>query len=178
MFGHASSRPVQKLETDPDIAIVPCEALSKGTPEMRKNHLPSLVGGNEQMVGENAIAFSCSEAGNFHLAAGSQTFSGREELRGALWSRPGAATRPKGGWFSRSWPSSAFAKAKCGLLAAAIGMMQQRVRLAPSPDRHHQGIGDELRRHRLRSLTSRPPGERTDRRRRPRRASPLRSRHR
>jgi hypothetical protein len=80
MFGRASSRSVQKLETDPDIAIVPCEALSKGTPEMRKNHLPSLVGGNEQMVGENAIAFSCSEAGNFHLAAGSQTFSGREEL--------------------------------------------------------------------------------------------------
>src|SRR5436190_932129 len=23
-------------------------------------------------------------------------------------------------------------------------MMQQRVRLAPSPDRHHQGVGDEL----------------------------------
>src|SRR4051812_30273837 len=32
-------------------------------------------------------------------------------------------------------------------LAAAIGMMQQRVRLASSPDRHHQGIGDELCRH-------------------------------
>jgi hypothetical protein len=96
MFGRASSRPVQKLETDPDIAIVPCEALSKGTPEMRKNHLPSLVGGNEQMVGENAIAFSCSEAGNFHLAAGSQTFSGREELLcGVPWSRPGAATPAK-----------------------------------------------------------------------------------
>jgi hypothetical protein len=64
MFGRASSRPIQKLETDPGIAIVPCEALSKGTPELRKNHLPSLVGGNEQLVGENAIAFSCSEAGN------------------------------------------------------------------------------------------------------------------
>ena len=24
-------------------------------------------------------------------------------------------------------------------------MMQERVRFAPSPDRHHQGIGDELR---------------------------------
>jgi hypothetical protein len=46
---------------------------------MRKNHLPNLVGGNEQLVGENAIAFSCSEAGNFHLASGSQTFSNREE---------------------------------------------------------------------------------------------------
>ena len=35
-----------------------------------------------------------------------------------------------------------------GVLAAAIGMMQQRVRLAPSPDRHHQGVSDELGRHR------------------------------
>jgi hypothetical protein len=35
MFGRASSRPVQKLETDPDIAIVPREALSKGTPEIK-----------------------------------------------------------------------------------------------------------------------------------------------
>ena len=35
-----------------------------------------------------------------------------------------------------------------GVLAATIGMMQQRVRLAPSPDRHHQGVGDELGRHR------------------------------
>jgi hypothetical protein len=26
-------------------------------------------------------------------------------------------------------------------LAAAIGMMQQRVGFAASPDRHHQGIG-------------------------------------
>jgi hypothetical protein len=79
MFGRASSRPIQKLETDPDIAIVPCEALSKGTPELRKNHLPSLVGGNEQMVGENAIAFSCSEAGNFYLAAGSQVTCRRDQ---------------------------------------------------------------------------------------------------
>jgi len=31
---------------------------------------------------------------------------------------------------------------------AAIGMMQQRVRFAPSPDRHHQGVSDELGRHR------------------------------
>jgi hypothetical protein len=77
MFGRASSTPIQKLETDPGIAIVPCEALSKGTPELRKNHLPSLIGGNEQLVGENAIAFSCSEAGNFHLAAGSQVAFGR-----------------------------------------------------------------------------------------------------
>src|SRR5712672_3969234 len=27
-------------------------------------------------------------------------------------------------------------------------MMQQRVRFAPSPDRHHQGVSDELGRHR------------------------------
>ena len=32
------------------------------------------------MVGENAIAFSCSEAWNFHLATGSQTFSGRRSF--------------------------------------------------------------------------------------------------
>ena len=34
-----------------------------------------------------------------------------------------------------------------GVLAAAIGMMQQRIGLAAAPDRHHQGIGDELGRH-------------------------------
>ena len=33
-------------------------------------------------------------------------------------------------------------------LAAAIGMMQQSIRFAPSPDCHHQGIGNELRCHR------------------------------
>ena len=32
------------------------------------------------------------------------------------------------------------------VLAAAIGVVQQRIGLASSPDRHHQGIGDELRR--------------------------------
>ncbi len=31
-----------------------------------------------------------------------------------------------------------------GVLAAAIGVMQQRIRFASTPDRHHQGIGDEL----------------------------------
>ena len=34
-----------------------------------------------------------------------------------------------------------------GLLAAAVGMMQQRIGFTPSPDRHHQGMGDELRCH-------------------------------
>jgi len=98
MFGRASSRPIQKLETDPGIAIVPCEALSKGSPEMRKNYLPSLVGGNEQLVGENAIAFSCSEAGNFHLASGSQVAFGPEIGAGAQ--RPDASpltSNPEGG---------------------------------------------------------------------------------
>jgi len=50
-----------------------------------------------------------------------------------------------------------------GVLAAAIGVVQQRVGLAPSPDRHHQRIGDELRRHRR---AHRPaddaPGEEVD----------------
>ena len=32
-------------------------------------------------------------------------------------------------------------------LAATIGVMQQRIGFASSPDRHHQGIGDELGRH-------------------------------
>jgi hypothetical protein len=34
-----------------------------------------------------------------------------------------------------------------GVLAAAIRVMQQCIGLASSPDRHHQGIGDELRCH-------------------------------
>ncbi len=35
-----------------------------------------------------------------------------------------------------------------GILAPAIGVMQDRVRRAPPPDRHHERIGDELGRHR------------------------------
>jgi hypothetical protein len=37
----------------------------------------------------------------------------------------------------------------CSLVywAALVGVMQQRIRLAPPPDRHDQGIGDELRCH-------------------------------
>jgi len=35
-----------------------------------------------------------------------------------------------------------------GVLAAAIGVMQQRIGLASAPDRHDQRIGDELSRHR------------------------------
>jgi hypothetical protein len=35
-FGRVSSRPTQKLGVDLGIAIVPCEALSKGASEMRK----------------------------------------------------------------------------------------------------------------------------------------------
>jgi hypothetical protein len=38
MFGRASSRPVQKLEADPGIAIVPCEALSMGSPRGKITH--------------------------------------------------------------------------------------------------------------------------------------------
>jgi len=34
------------------------------------------------------------------------------------------------------------------VLAATVGMVQQRIRLAPSPDRHHQRIRDQLRSHR------------------------------
>jgi hypothetical protein len=37
--------------------------------------------------------------------------------------------------------------APLSVLAAAIGVMQQRIRFASTPDRHHQGIGDELGRH-------------------------------
>ena len=50
-----------------------------------------------------------------------------------------------------------------GVLAAAIGVMQQRIGLAAPPDRHHQGVGDELRRH---ACAHRPandaPGEQID----------------
>src|SRR6266851_5042803 len=48
-------------------------------------------------------------------------------------------------------------------LAAAIGMMQQRVRFAPSPDRHDQGIGDELGGHRcVHRPANYPAGEQID----------------
>jgi hypothetical protein len=53
--------------------MVPCEAFSKGFPRAKKS-LTQLVGGNAQSVGRKAIAFSCSEPGNFRLVAGSQTF--------------------------------------------------------------------------------------------------------
>ena len=35
-----------------------------------------------------------------------------------------------------------------GILAALVRMMQQGFGLAPAPDRHHQRVGNELRRHR------------------------------
>jgi hypothetical protein len=54
------------------------------------------------MVGENAIAFSCSEAGNFHLATGSQTFFGPQEL---LCNLVQSLVPPEGGWFAHSGPS-------------------------------------------------------------------------
>ena len=50
-----------------------------------------------------------------------------------------------------------------GVLAAAIGVMQQRIGFAPPPDRHHQGIGDELRRHPCAHRpTDHTPGEEID----------------
>src|ERR1700753_1810278 len=48
-------------------------------------------------------------------------------------------------------------------LAAAIGVMHERIRLATAPDRHHQSIRDQLSRH---ASTHRPaddtPGEQVD----------------
>jgi hypothetical protein len=92
MFGRASSRPIQKLEADPGIAIVPYEALSKGTPRNEEKSLTQLVGGNAQLVGRKAIAFSCSEPWEFPSRCG---------VTGVLW-RTGQR-RPQ------SWPSSAIA---------------------------------------------------------------------
>ena len=47
-----------------------------------------------------------------------------------------------------------------GVLAAAIGVMQQRIGFASSPDRHHQSIGDELRGHGgVHRLADHAPGE-------------------
>jgi hypothetical protein len=93
MFGRASSTPIQKLETGPGIAIVPCEALSKGPPEMKKI-TTQLVGGNARLVGENAIAFPCSEARNFHFGAGLQGSYGPR--RKAARSRRTGCPAPRG----------------------------------------------------------------------------------
>src|SRR5712664_4023557 len=87
MFGRASSRPIQKLEADPCIAILPCEALSKGPPPPKLGKITYPVGRRKCTVGrKNAIAFSCSEPRNFQLAAGS---------RGALWSPVRRQDRPE-----------------------------------------------------------------------------------
>jgi hypothetical protein len=51
------------------------------------------------MVGENAIAFSCSEAGNFHLATRVTDFFGPQELLCSLM------VPPQGGWFAHSGPT-------------------------------------------------------------------------
>src|SRR5260370_29148847 len=88
MFGRASSRPMQKLEADPGIAIVPYEALSKGAPRNEEKSLTQLVGGNAQLVGRKAIAFSCSEPWEFPSRCG---------VTGVLWSPA------KGGRFAQSW---------------------------------------------------------------------------
>ena len=90
MFGRASSRPIQKLEADPGIAIVPYEALSKGTPRNEEKSLTQLVGGNAQLVGRKAIAFSCSELWEFPSRCG---------VTGVLWSPA------KGGRFAQRGPS-------------------------------------------------------------------------
>ena len=52
-----------------------------------------------------------------------------------------------------------------GVLAAAIGVMQQRIGFAAAPDRHHEGIGDKLGRHRCAHRpTDHAPGEQIDHR--------------
>jgi hypothetical protein len=68
MFGRAFSGPIQKPEADPGIAIVPCEALSKGSPRNEEKSSTQLVVGNAQLVGRKAIAFSCSEPRDFRLS--------------------------------------------------------------------------------------------------------------
>jgi len=57
MFGRASSRTIQKPEADPGIAIVLCEVLSKGPPEIRRLTV-QLVGGNAQLVSKNHLFFT------------------------------------------------------------------------------------------------------------------------
>ena len=50
-----------------------------------------------------------------------------------------------------------------GVLAATIGVMQQRIGLAASPDRHHQGIGNKLGGHRgAHRPAHHPPREQID----------------
>ena len=78
MFGRASSRTIQKPEADPGIAIVLCEVLSKGPPEIRRLTV-QLVGGNAQLVSKNH-RFFMKLAGTFHLA-------------GVFWPRGGSLLR-------------------------------------------------------------------------------------
>jgi hypothetical protein len=50
-----------------------------------------------------------------------------------------------------------------GVLAAAVGVMQERVGFAPAPDRHHQRVGDELGGHRsAHRPADHAPGEEID----------------
>jgi hypothetical protein len=81
MFGRAFSGPVQKLAADPGMAVVPREALSKGSPRNEKKSPTQLVGGNAQLVCGKTIAFSCSEPGNFRLSLqGHKLFQGARSL--------------------------------------------------------------------------------------------------
>jgi hypothetical protein len=49
------------------------------------------------------------------------------------------------------------------VLAAAVGVMQQSIGLAASPDRHHQSVGDELGCHPgAHRPTNHTPGEQID----------------
>jgi hypothetical protein len=65
----------------------------KGAPEMKKI-TTQLVGGNGRLVGENAIAFPCSEARNFHFGAGLQGSYGPR--RKAARSRRTGCPAPRG----------------------------------------------------------------------------------
>jgi len=70
MFGCASSTPIQKLETDPGIATVPCEALSKGGLRNEEKSLTQLVGGNARLVGEMRSLFRVVTPGIFSSVRG------------------------------------------------------------------------------------------------------------
>src|SRR3984893_18841276 len=94
-FGRVSSRPTQKLGVDLGIAIVPCEALSKGgPPEMRKITYPAWsVEMNKWLVKMRSL-FRVVKPGISISLRGRKLFqAARSFCTGVLWSRHGAPAK-------------------------------------------------------------------------------------
>ena len=97
-FGRASSRPTQKLGVDLGIAIVLCEALSRGPPEMRKITYATWSVEMSEWLVKMLSLFRVVKPGISILLRGHRLFR-------AAGASVQSMAPPEGGWFAHSGPS-------------------------------------------------------------------------